>query len=153
VKDEHKQSEGAPEKKAAIRRRQQAILSQSMRAGIRKSQVVITNPEHFAIALMYRQGQDAAPTIMARGADDMAAAIRSFAADAGVPVLSIPPLARAIYFTGQVGQGIDTRLYIAVATLLAFLFRLDRAVAAGDILPDMPIPPDLWFDSDGGLSR
>jgi flagellar biosynthetic protein FlhB len=149
VKDEHKQSEGAPEKKAAIRRRQQAILSQSMRKGIREAQVVVTNPEHFAIALRYRQGEDAAPVIMARGADELAAAIRSFAADHGVPVLSAPPLARAIYFTGQVGQMIDARLYMAVAALLAFLFRLDRAVAAGDILPELPIPPDLRFDSEG----
>ncbi len=152
VKDEHKQSEGAPEKKAAIRRRQQAILSQSMRAGIRSAQVVVTNPEHFAVALRYRQGEDAAPVIMARGADELAAAIRSFAAESGVPILSAPPLTRAIYFTGQVGQMIDARLYLAVAALLAFLFRLDRAVAAGDILPDMPIPRDLWFDSDGRQS-
>ncbi len=149
VKDEHKESEGAPEKKAAIRRRQQAILTQSMRKGIREAQVVVTNPEHFAIALRYRQGEDAAPVIMARGADELAAAIRSFAAEQGVPVLSAPPLARAIYFTGQVGQMIDARLYLAVAALLAFLFRLDRALAAGDILPDMPIPPELLFDSEG----
>lgn len=149
VKDEHKQSEGAPEKKAAIRRRQQAILSQAMRKGIRDAQVVITNPEHFAIALRYRQGEDAAPVIMARGVDDLAAAIRSFAAEQGVPVLSAPPLARAIYFTGKVGETIDSRLYMAVAALLAFLFRLDRAVAAGDVLPDMPIPRDLLFDSEG----
>lgn len=149
VKDEHKESEGAPEKKAAIRRRQQAILSQSMRAGIRSAQVVVTNPEHFAIALRYRQGEDAAPVIMARGADELAAAIRNFAAEHDVPVLSAPPLARAIYFTGQVGQSIDTRLYLAVAALLAFLFRLDRAVTAGDLLPDMPIPPELHFDADG----
>jgi flagellar biosynthesis protein FlhB len=151
VKDEHKESEGAPEKKAAIRRRQQAILSKSMRAGIRAAQVVVTNPEHFAIALKYQQGEDVAPMIMARGSDELAAAIRSFAAGCGVPVLSAPPLARAIYFTGQVGQMIDTRLYLAVAALLAFLFRLDRAVAAGDVLPDMMIPPELRFDSDGRI--
>ena len=153
VKDEYKESEGAPEKKAAIRRRQQAILTQSMRKGIREAQVVITNPEHFAVALRYRQGEDAAPMIMARGSDALAAAIRSYAAEAGVPLLSAPPLARAIYFTGKVGEMIDTRLYMAVAALLAFLFRLDRAVAAGDILPDMPIPPELMFDSDGRVSR
>lgn len=152
VKDEHKESEGAPEKKAAIRRRQQAILSKSMRAGIREAQVVITNPEHFAIALRYRQGEDAAPTIMARGTDELAAAIRAFAEECGVPILSAPPLARAIYFTGQVGEMIDTRLYHAVAALLAFVFRLDRAVAAGDILPTMPIPPELLFDAEGKVT-
>jgi flagellar biosynthesis protein FlhB len=152
VKDEHKESDGSPENKAAIRRRQQAILSKSMRAGIRDAQVVITNPEHFAIALRYRQGEDAAPTIMARGTDELAAAIRGFATECGVPILSAPPLARAIYFTGQVGQMIDTRLYLAVAALLAFLFRLDRAVAAGDMLPALVIPSELQFDSDGRLN-
>jgi flagellar biosynthesis protein FlhB len=149
VKDEHKESEGAPEKKAAIRRRQQAILSKSMRAGIRAAQVVVTNPEHFAVALRYQQGEDVAPVIAARGSDELAAAIRNFAAECRVPVLSAPPLARAIYFTGTVGQLIDTRLYAAVATLLAFLFRLDRAVAAQADLPDLPIPPELMFDAEG----
>ncbi len=152
IKDEHKESEGAPEKKAAIRRRQMAILNRSMRSGIREAAVVITNPEHFAIALRYTQGKDAAPVIVARGTDALAAAMRSFASECGVPVLSAPPLARAIYFTGQVGHAIDARLYLAVAALLAFLFRLDRAVAAGDVLPVLPVPAELLFDAEGRVA-
>lgn len=149
VRDEHKQAEGAPEKKAAIRQRQMALLNRSMRAGIREASVVITNPQHFAVALRYRPGEDAAPIIVARGVDDLAAAIRHFAGECGVPRLAVPPLARALYFTGDVGRVIDARLYLAVATLLAFLFRLDRRLAEQAALPSITLPPDCRFDTDG----
>ncbi len=151
VRDEHKEQEGSPEKRAAIRRRQQAILSRSMRAGIRQAQAVITNPQHFAVAIRYRPETDAAPVIVARGSDELAAAIRSFAGECGVPIVSLPPFARALYFTGQVGEVIDTRLFAAAAMLLAHIFRLDSAAAKGGalMLPDIPMPEALRFDADG----
>ncbi len=170
VQDEHKEAEGSPERKSAQRNAAYAILSRSARKGIKDAQLVLVNPSHFAVALRYRPGADAAPVVVARGADAMAMAIRNLASGSAVPVLLYPQLTRAIYFTSREGHVIDERLFVAVATILAFIFRLDamsgkhgakthgpqssghRNVPAQSRLPDIDVPAALQFDGDGNLA-
>ena len=152
VKDEHKQTEGSPELKAQIRRRQHEVLKGSARQAVADATVVLTNPTEFAVALRYRQGIDAAPTVVARGRGATAAAIRELADEAAVPLLSYPQLTRALYFTTRTGQVIRDDLYLAVATVIAFVFNLDAAMAEGGPLParpDVAVPEGARFDGDG----
>lgn len=149
VKDEHKQTEGSPELKGAIRRRQHEVLRGSARSAVQEATVVLTNPTHFAVALRYRPGEDAAPVVVARGRGATAQAIRELAAESKVPVLSYPQLARAIYFTARTGQIIREDLYIAVATVLAFVFNLDAVLAQGGSQPAVEVPPQARFDEKG----
>lgn len=149
VKDEHKQTEGSPEMRQAQRRRQAEVLRGSARTAVTQATVVLTNPTHFAVALRYRPGYDAAPIVVARGRGATAEAIRDLAKESDVPVLSYPQLARALYFTARAGQVIREDLYIAVATILAFVFNLDRAMAEGVQPPVVEVPPEARFDAEG----
>ena len=149
VKDEHKESEGSPELKGHIRRRQFEVLSGSTRKAVAESTVIITNPTHFAVALRYRPGQDAAPVVVARGCDAIAAAIRELADTNGVTVLQYPELARAIYFTSRAGQIVNEGLYMAVATVIAFVFRVQNRMATEMDRPFITVPDDLRFNADG----
>jgi flagellar biosynthesis protein FlhB len=99
--------------------------------------------------LRYRQGEDAAPIVLARGRGVTAEAIRELAAEHDVPMLSYPELTRAIYYTTRAGQFVREDLYLAVATVLAFVFNLDAARAAGHQPPPVAVPPDARFDADG----
>ena len=149
VKDEHKESEGSPELKGHIRRKQFEVLSGSTRKAVAEASVIITNPTHFAVALRYKLGQDAAPIVVARGCDAIAAAIRDLADQNGVTVLQYPELARAIYFTSRAGQIVNEGLYMAVATVLAFVFRVENRMASEMDRPFITVPDDLRFDADG----
>lgn len=149
VKDEHKESEGSPELKGHIRRRQFEVLSGSTRKAVAEASVIITNPTHFAVALRYKPGQDAAPVVVARGCDAIAAAIRELADTNGVTVLQYPDLARAIYFTSRAGQIVNEGLYMAVATVLAFVFRVENRMASELDRPFITVPDDMRFDADG----
>ena len=149
VKDEHKQTEGSPELKAAVRRRQHEVLRGSARAAVTEATVVLTNPTHFAVALRYKLGEDVAPIVVARGRGATAQAIRELAAESVVPVLSYPQLARAIYFTTRTGHVIREDLYLAVATVLAFVFRLDAEAGTELVQPDIVVPPTVRFDETG----
>lgn len=149
VKDEHKESEGSPELKGHIRRRQFEVLSGSTRKAVQDASVILTNPTHFAVALRYKPGVDAAPVVVARGNDAIAGAIRELGDASGVPVLQYPELARAIYFTSRAGQIVNEGLYMAVATVLAFVFRVENRMASEMDRPFITIPEDLRFDADG----
>ncbi|WP_370173016.1 flagellar type III secretion system protein FlhB [Sphingobium abikonense] len=149
VKDEHKESEGSPELKGHIRRRQFEVLSGSTRKAVAEASVIITNPTHFAVALRYKPGQDAAPVVVAKGCDAIAASIRDLADTHGVTVLQYPELARAIYFTSRAGQIVNEGLYMAVATVLAFVFRVENKMAGEIDRPFITVPDDLRFDADG----
>ncbi|HKC03538.1 MAG TPA: flagellar type III secretion system protein FlhB [Sphingomicrobium sp.] len=149
VKDEAKQTEGSPELKAAIRRRQHEVLRGSARTAVQEATVVLTNPTHFAVALRYRPSVDSVPLVVARGRGATALAIRELAEEKLVPVLSYPELARAVYFTARTGQAIREDLYLAVATVLAFVFHLDAVVAHGGTQPSVEVPPDARFDESG----
>ncbi len=152
VKEEHKQTEGSPELKAAVRQRQRETLRGSARTAVQEATVVLTNPTHFAVALRYNPGQDAAPVVVARGRGATAEAIRDLARESAVPVLSYPQLARAVYFTARTGQAVREDLYLAVASVLAFVFNLDAALANGAEPPAQPsidVPAEARFDEDG----
>jgi flagellar biosynthetic protein FlhB len=149
VKDESKQTEGSPEMKGAQRRRQREVLMGSARSAVAEATVILTNPTHYAIALRYRPGEDAAPLVVARGRGATAEAIRELAGESKVPILSYPQLARAIYYTSRTGSVIREDLYMAVATILAFVFNLDAAVASGAAQPPVEVPKDARFDEQG----
>ena len=149
VKEEMRQSDGAPELKQAQRQRAHEILSGSARKAVSEATVILTNPTHFSVALRYRPGIDAAPLVVARGRGDVALAIRELARGADVPLLEYPQLTRAIYFTARAGRMIPQELFVAVATVLAFVFQLERAAAEGRAQPDVEVPASHRFDPDG----
>lgn len=149
VKEEMRESDGAPELKQAIRQRQHSILSNSARKAVGDAAVVLTNPTHFAVALRYRPGIDAVPIVVARGRDEVALAIRELAAEKDVPVLNYPQLTRGIYFTTRAGQPISEDLYLAVAAILAFVFNLERAMAERADQPVVSVPASKAFDENG----
>ena len=152
IKDEHKESDGSPEMKGHIKGKQRAILNASARKAVKEATVILTNPTHFAVALRYRPGFDAAPIVLAKGVDETAQAIRELANEAAVPMLSYPQLTRAIYYTSRPGEIIREDLYIAVATVLAFVFNLDRAMAEGVNPPVVDVPAAARFDANGNAT-
>jgi flagellar biosynthetic protein FlhB len=149
VKDEHKQSEGSPELKGHIRAKQREIARAGVRKAMGEATMVLTNPTHFAVALRYDTAKDAAPIVVARGRGATAEAIRELATELNVPMLSYPELARAIYYTTRAGHFVREDLYLAVATVLAFVFNLDAARAAGHSPPKIVVPPEARFDAEG----
>jgi len=149
VREDLKQADGSPEMKRAIRQRQHEVLSGSARKAVREATVVLTNPTHFAIALRYRPMKDAAPVVVARGRGETAQAIKALARHGSVPLLEYPQLARAIYFTSRAGQSVAEDLYVAVATVLAFVFRIDRSLAQGTEQPSVLVPENRRFDENG----
>ena len=123
IKDEHKETEGDPAIKMRIRRLRMRRARQRMMAAVPTATVVVTNPTHFAIALTYDTGKSNVPTMVAKGADAVAARIREAAQKAGVPIVSNPPLARTL-FRLPVGAAIPPELYQAVAEIIAYIWRL-----------------------------
>jgi flagellar biosynthesis protein FlhB len=130
VKDEHKQSEGDPKIKAQIRRLQMQMLRKIMLDSVKKSDVVITNPVHYAVALKYDRNEMAAPTVVAKGARKLAEKIKSIARMHGVPVVENKPLAQMLYAHVDVGEAIPENLYKAVAEILAYVFTRKSSSAA-----------------------
>jgi flagellar biosynthesis protein FlhB len=110
---------------------------------------VLTNPTHFAVALRYDPERDAAPMVVARGMDEAAAAIRDLAKGNDVPCLEYPVLTRALYFTSKAGDRVREDLFLAVATVLAFVMNLEAALAAGRGQPDVDVPDAVRFSADG----
>jgi flagellar biosynthetic protein FlhB len=129
VKDEYKQQDGDPMLKGKIRARQREMSKKRMLDAVGGADVVVVNPTHYSAAVRYRIGVDAAPVILALGVDDMAARIRERARKKGIPVVSNPPLARALYGKGKVGGYIPADLYSAVAQLLAWVYSITGRVA------------------------
>jgi len=129
VKDEYRQSEGDPQVRAQFRRRREQFF-RDMLKNVKTADVVVTNPTHYAVALQYDQLTMAAPIVVAKGKDLLAQRIREDAKAAGIPVLENPPLARALFKLTPVGGQIPADLYLAVAEILAFVFRLRAARAA-----------------------
>ncbi|WP_342250267.1 flagellar type III secretion system protein FlhB [Sphingomonas sp. OTU376] len=147
VRDEHKESEGSPEAKAAQRQRQRQILKGGFRKAVATANVVITNPTHFAVALRYEQGKDQVPVLVAKGRGATALAIRELAGELDVPILEIPQLARAVYYTSKENQEIRDDLYMAVATVLAFVFQLSKRANA--VMAPVTVPDTALFDENG----
>jgi flagellar biosynthetic protein FlhB len=124
VKDEHKEVEGAPETKSRIRRVQYGIALKRMMQEVPKASVVLVNPTHVAVALRYDAKTMGVPVVVAKGADHLAEKIREIARAYGVPIVRRPELARTIYSTVDIGGSIPEALYVAVAEVLAMIYRL-----------------------------
>jgi flagellar biosynthetic protein FlhB len=124
VKDEFKQSEGNPMIKSRIRSIQMHMARRRMMRAVPKADVVITNPTHLAVALQYDRGRMIAPTVLAKGAGEVAEKIKQVARKAAVPVMENKPLAQALYKSVDIGETIPETLYKAVAEILAYVYRL-----------------------------
>ncbi|MDB2705161.1 flagellar biosynthesis protein FlhB [Pseudomonadota bacterium] len=151
IKDEGKETDGNPEQKGRIRRMQIELSQQRMMQDVPQADVIITNPTHYAVALRYDQTGSGAPIVVAKGSDLIAQQIRMVGDANEVPILSAPPLTRAIYYSTEIGDEIPAGLYIAIAQVLAFVFQLRRYNTRGGNKPhinaeDLPIPDELKRD-------
>ncbi len=126
VKEEYKQVEGDPFIRSKIKEKQRQMAMSRMMQDVPNADVVITNPTHFAIALVYDQNEAFAPKVVAKGKDIIAANVKRVARDAGVPVVENKQLARALYQTTEIGQYIPPDLFEAVADVLAYVYRLNN---------------------------
>lgn len=150
VKDELKDSEGKPEVRSRIRQLQQEISRRQMLTQVPEADVIITNPEHFSVALKYDGEAMGAPLVLAKGADHMAMRIREIGAAHDVPQIRVPPLTRAIYYSTEVGQEIPGPLYVAVAKVLAYVYQLDLyrrgRVKQAPVLGTVDVPDEFAVD-------
>ncbi|MBW8269837.1 EscU/YscU/HrcU family type III secretion system export apparatus switch protein [Caldovatus aquaticus] len=128
LREELRESEGDPQVKAKLRQIRQARSRRRMLAAVRTAAVVVTNPTHYAVALAYERGSSAAPRVVAKGVDTLAARIRAEAERHGVPVVSNPPLARALYGL-ELEAEIPVAYYQAVAEIIAFVWRRSARTA------------------------
>ena len=124
VKDDHKETEGSPEVKRRIRSIQFQAAFKRMLQEVPKATVVLVNPTHYAVAIRYDSKTMEAPILVAKGADHMAEKIREVARAYGVPIISKPELTRTIYATVEPGKQIPEDLYVAIAQVLAMIYRL-----------------------------
>ena len=147
AKQELKETEGNAEVKGRMRARMRSMSQRRMLAAVLESDIVVMNPTHYAVALKDQEGAGGAPRVVAKGADLMAMRIRDAAQGARVPVLQAPPLARALYAHCELDQEIPAALFAAVAQVLAWVFQVRAALAAGAALPAAPdalgVPAEL----------
>ena len=123
VKDERKNTEANQQVKAGRRRRRRLFTKRRMLAEVPKADVVVTNPTHIAIALRYDRKTMNAPRLVAKGIRKNAEEVRELARQHGVPIVENKPLARLMWKHGRLGQEVPTRLYVAVAEVLAYVYR------------------------------
>jgi flagellar biosynthetic protein FlhB len=141
MKKESKENEGNAEVKGKVRQRMREMANRRMMAAVPLADLVVMNPSHYAVALKYDEREMAAPRVVAKGADLMALRIRDLAREAKVPVLHAPPLARALYAHAEIDKEIPARLFSAVAQVLAWVYQLRDAMAAGrSMTAAMPVP-------------
>ena len=131
AKKEHKDVEGNAEVKGKMKAKMRELANRRMIAAVPGADLVVMNPTHFAVALKYDEATMGAPRVVAKGADLLAFKIRDAAQGAKVPVLQAPPLARALYKHAEIDQEIPAALFSAVAQVLAWVFQLRAAMAAG----------------------
>ncbi len=147
MKEEGKQSEGNPQIKGKIRQKQREMAQKSSISAVPKADFVVMNPTHFAVAVLYDENSMGAPQVISKGADLLAMKIRDVAKQHDVPVLQSPMLARALYANAELNQDIPSALFLAVAQVLAYIYRLRAAMRGQGPMPlDVPqpfIPPEL----------
>jgi flagellar biosynthetic protein FlhB len=147
VRQELKETEGDPQLKARIRSLQREVARRRMMAEVPKADVVVTNPDHYAVALRYAERTMRAPRVVAMGSLLVAERILEIARDNAVPILRAPPLARALFAHAEVGQEIPGALYGAVAEVLAWVYQLRRFEAGDGERPTepsaLPVPAEL----------
>jgi flagellar biosynthetic protein FlhB len=146
--DEYKEVEGKPEVKQKIRQLQRQMSQRRMMEAVPTADVIITNPTHFSVALKYQPNSDAAPIVVAKGADEMAMTIRKIANANHVPLFESPQLARSLFAHVEVGDQIPSGLYVAVAQVLAYVFQVKGASAPPE-RPDPSVPDEFRAGPDG----
>lgn len=152
MKEEFKETEGSPEVKSRMRRLQMEASQKAMQNAqaveqVKDATVIITNPTHFAVAIRYDQELEDVPVILAMGKDILAKRIIEQADIHAKTIVRSPTLARALYYSGEVGGAISERLYAAVASILAYVYQLERGIDAS--LNDVEVPADMVFDEFG----
>ncbi|MEY4675738.1 MAG: hypothetical protein RLZZ470_245 [Pseudomonadota bacterium] len=141
MKEEMKESEGSPEVRARLRQRQRQIATTRMMAALEKADVVLVNPEHYAVALRYDAEKMAAPIVVAKGLDDLALRMQDIARECEVPIARIPPLARLMHHRLKVGEAVPAQLFEAVAKILAWAYELGDKTAEESPPPEIgPLP-------------
>ena len=147
LRQEQKESDGDPQVKAQIRRKQQQMAKSRMMAEVPKADIIVTNPTHFAVALKYSDKEMRAPRVVAKGTDLVALRIRALAEEHKIPVLEAPPLTRALYRHTRLDAEIPVALYAAVAEVLAWAYQLHRHSTEGGAVPpspkNLPVPETL----------
>jgi flagellar biosynthetic protein FlhB len=138
IREELKETEGRPEVRSRIRSMQQMLANRRMLRDVPKADVVVTNPTHFAVALRYDDRRMRAPVVVAKGMDHMAARIRDVAGRNRVALFEAPLLARALYWTTNINQEIPGQLYVAVAQVLTYVYRVKAAMQSTAPWPDRP---------------
>ena len=156
MKEEFKETEGSPEVKSRMRRLQMEASQKAMQNAqaveqVKDATVIITNPTHFAVAIRYDQELEDVPVILAMGKDILAKRIIEQADIHAKTVVRSPTLARALYYSGELGGAISERLYAAVASILAYVYQLERGIDAS--LNDVEVPADMVFDEFGKPSE
>lgn len=150
VKDEMKDSEGKPEVKQRIRQLQYQMTQNRMMANLPQADVIITNPEHYSVALKYQQGGNGAPVLIAKGVDLIALKIREVAKLNNITIVEAPVLARAVFYNTRLDEEIPEGLYKAVAQVLAYVFQLRQYKPGKGAKPvlakELPVPDDLRHD-------
>jgi len=153
LRQEMKEMEGDPQLKARIRSQQREIARNRMMSEVPKADVVVTNPTHFAVALKYDSDKMGAPQVVAKGMNLVAQKIRELAAENNVPVLELPPLARALHRHVEIGEAVPASLYTAVAEVMAYIYQMNQFMAqgaAGMLPPSAPMAVAVPADLDPG---
>ena len=155
IKDEYKETDGQPEVKQKIRKLQIQAASNAAKENaslenLDQATAIITNPTHFAIALKYEVGESNAPIIISKGKGKVAEEIINKSKKLGIGNLQSPVLARALYYTGEIGQEVIGKLYNAVAVALAYIYKINNGENIDQ--PEIEVPTDLIFDEFGNKS-
>ena len=148
MKDEFKESEGNPEIKNKRRARQREIAQQNSVRQVEKADFVLTNPTHYAVAIRYNESKMGAPRVVAKGADLIALKIRQAAQQHSIPMLESPRLARALFAHTEIDEEIPTALYMAVAQVLSYVYRLKASLAGQGTPPGACPVPDVPEELD-----
>ncbi|MEC9155247.1 MAG: flagellar biosynthesis protein FlhB [Pseudomonadota bacterium] len=151
VRDEMKDIEGQPEVRQKIRQKQREIAEQRMLEEVPGADVIVTNPQHFAVALVYEMDKEDAPRVVAKGKGFMALKMRELADEHDVEIFEAPPLARALYFTTEIGARIPADLFYAVAQVIAYVYGLNALAKSATKAPRPKprVPKAFNFDEFG----
>ena len=152
LKDESKETEGSPEVKSKIRRLQYETVRKAVKQAealenVNDASAIIVNPTHFAVALKYDVGEVGAPKVLAMGRGKIAEKIIEKGKEANIFIYRHKLLARALYFTSELGQEISDKLYTAVAIALAYIYKVNKGENITE--PDIELPNELIFNEDG----
>lgn len=150
VKEEFKNQEGNPQVKSQMRNMMYQMINRRMMQKVPEADVVVTNPTHYAVAIKYDMFGSTAPTVVAKGVDEIAEKIKEIARESNVLIVPAPPLARALYYTTDFDEEIPRGLFAAVAQVLAYVFQMKKfkkgkAPRPKELSKDLPIPEDMRY--------